>query len=282
MGGFCENRPSQYTPSSPICTVRNCLGRGIVSYSNPQTFNTKSDSHSYSGTATDKADYQSAATTETVKVDASAPTVSITGCPTGNVLLNSSNNITVAASNQASGLVSDPSGTVALDTSSVGSKSKQITVNDKVGHSATAKCGYSVIYNYSGFFQPIDNPTNVKPAQNTVWNSAKSGSAIPVKFSLSGNQGLDIFYKGDKDSKGNAITYLTFKSVTCLSSSATVDAIEEYSTTTNSGLKYDATADQYNYTWKTTTQLQPAASCQQLTVKLNDGTTHVAFFKFTK
>ena len=40
-------------------------------------------------------------------------------------------------------------------------------------------------YNFSGFFQPVDN----LPTLNMV----KAGSAIPVKFSLGGEQGLDIF-----------------------------------------------------------------------------------------
>src|SRR5262249_22671243 len=43
-------------------------------------------------------------------------------------------------------------------------------------------------YNFSGFFQPVDNP----PTLNVV----KAGSAIPVKFGLGGDQGLDIFRAG--------------------------------------------------------------------------------------
>jgi Domain of unknown function (DUF4082) len=40
-------------------------------------------------------------------------------------------------------------------------------------------------YNFSGFFQPVNNMPTL--------NVAKAGSAIPVKFSLGGDQGLDIF-----------------------------------------------------------------------------------------
>jgi hypothetical protein len=43
-------------------------------------------------------------------------------------------------------------------------------------------------YNFSGFFQPVDNAPTL--------NVARAGSAIPVKFSLGGNQGLDIFQTG--------------------------------------------------------------------------------------
>jgi hypothetical protein len=120
-----------------------------------------------------------------------------------------------------------------------------------------------VLYRYAGFFQPVDNPE--------VVNSAKAGSAIPVKFSLNGDRTLDIFYQGT--APGSAT------STNC--ASGTVDAIESYEgTVTTSGLKYDATTGQYNYTWKTDSKW--AGSCRQLAVKLKDGSVHVAIFKFTK
>ena len=59
-----------------------------------------------------------------------------------------------------------------------------------------------------------------------------------------------------------------------------VPPVEEYSTEAVSGLKYDAAADQYVYNWKTTTKM--AGTCQQLILKLKDGTVHRATFTFTK
>src|SRR5439155_7830248 len=44
------------------------------------------------------------------------------------------------------------------------------------------------VYNFSGFFRPVDNLPTL--------NVANSGSAIPVKFSLGGNQGMSIFEVG--------------------------------------------------------------------------------------
>jgi hypothetical protein len=129
-----------------------------------------------------------------------------------------------------------------------------------------------VNYNWKGFFQPIDNNPDQSGdlAYATVWNSAKAGQAIPVKFSLTGNQGLSIFY---------STAYPKATKVTCPSAAASADLIETYATS-NSGLQYDATADQYIYVWKTTTAL--ASTCQRLEVKLTDGTSHYAWFKFTK
>ena len=68
--------------------------------------------------------------------------------------------------------------------------------------------------------------------------------------------------------------------VKCPGATASVDAIETYSSSTAAGLHYDPIVDQYIYNWKTATPL--ANSCQMLDLKLADGTHHYAFFKFTK
>jgi hypothetical protein len=130
-------------------------------------------------------------------------------------------------------------------------------------------------YVWTGFYQPIDaapNNSNGKDSSviaGTVFNKAKAGSSIPVKFSLGGNQGLSIF----------ATNSPSVTPVSC-STAAVVDALEEVGTATTSGLKYDATAGQYIYTWKTATSW--ANTCQRLTVKTADGAPHYAFFTFTK
>jgi len=62
--------------------------------------------------------------------------------------------------------------------------------------------------------------------------------------------------------------------------SAPQDALEEVSTTANSGLKYDAVANQYIYNWKTDGSF--SGTCRQLTIRLADGTYHRADFKFSK
>ena len=47
---------------------------------------------------------------------------------------------------------------------------------------------HSCTYQFAGFFQPVDNLPTV--------NMATAGNAIPVRFSLNGNKGLDIFAAG--------------------------------------------------------------------------------------
>jgi hypothetical protein len=112
---------------------------------------------------------------------------------------------------------------------------------------------------FSGFFSPVDNLP--------VLNLAKGGQAIPVKFSLGGNQGLNIFAAG----------YPKSQQVPC-DSSAPVDGIEETVTAGSSSLSYDVVSDRYSYIWKT--DKSSAGTCRQLVLKLVDGTTHYASFMF--
>jgi hypothetical protein len=118
-----------------------------------------------------------------------------------------------------------------------------------------------IYYNWTGFFPPVGKLPTV--------NAAKAGSAIPVKFSLSGYQGLNIF----------ATDYPKSEEILCDSTNS-VDGIEQTVTAGVSSLNYDATADQYIYVWKT--EKAWAGTCRQLVVKLIDGTYHRANFTFIK
>jgi uncharacterized repeat protein (TIGR01451 family) len=126
-------------------------------------------------------------------------------------------------------------------------------------------------YDFQGFFSPVDNP-------DVATNKAKAGSSIPVKFSLGGDQGLDIFATGT-DANNNTFTYPTSTAMTC-DSTDELDAIEETVTAGGSALQYDSSLEQYTYVWKTNKAW--AGSCRQLVVKLDDGTYHRANFKFVK
>jgi hypothetical protein len=98
-----------------------------------------------------------------------------------------------------------------------------------------------------------------------VINDVKDGSAIPVKFSLGGDQGLDIFAAGYPKS-----------GVTAWNASASSNDTPTV-TAGSSSLSYDAATDQYVYVWKTDKAW--AGTCRILTVKLIDGTIHTALFQ---
>ncbi|MGH2676164.1 MAG: PxKF domain-containing protein [Actinomycetota bacterium] len=116
----------------------------------------------------------------------------------------------------------------------------------------------SATYTFTGFFSPVNNLPTV--------NSVNAGRAVPVKFSLGGDQGLDIFETG----------YPRSQQIAC-DSTAPVDGIEETVTAGGSSLSYDPASDQYTYVWKTDKAW--AGTCRQLVLKLDDGSVHRANFK---
>ena len=146
-----------------------------------------------------------------------------------------------------------------IDTSSLGQKTFTVTASDLEGHLASATATYTVVFKFGGFLQPVDN----LPSLNTL----SAGQAVPVKFTLNGNQSLSIFVAGSPSSAA----------ISC-DATAPLDPVEQTVTNSTSGLNYDGASGQYTYVWKTDKSW--AGSCRQLTVALTDGTVHRANFKF--
>jgi hypothetical protein len=120
--------------------------------------------------------------------------------------------------------------------------------------------GDACSYTFDGFYQPVDTG---------VWNTAKAGRAIPVKFSLDGDQGLDILRSG----------YPDVTPIACPAGTAT-DEVEETVTAGSSSLTYDADTDQYVYVWKT--RKAWAGQCFTFELGLDDGTSHTFDIQFTR
>jgi hypothetical protein len=118
-----------------------------------------------------------------------------------------------------------------------------------------------LVYAFNGFYQPVNN--------EPVVNTTKAGSAIPVKFSLGGDKGLNVFQSG----------YPTQVAHNCQSGAPT-DQIEQTVTAGNSSLSYDSTSNIYTYVWKTDKTW--AVTCRELTLRFRDGTTAKAAFGFSK
>lgn len=139
----------------------------------------------------------------------------------------------------------------------VGTTTVTATATDAAGNPSSCTFNISVLYNFTGFFQPVDN----LPTLNVV----QAGKGVPVQFSLSGNKGLNIFAAG----------YPMTVSINCDGSAPQSD-VELTLNAGGSSLSYDV--DQYNYVWKTESSWK--GTCRQLVLKLNDGTLHTANFKF--
>jgi hypothetical protein len=135
-----------------------------------------------------------------------------------------------------------------------------VTVTTPYGTSAvTAADGYGYQYPFAGFQAPVANPPAV--------NQMHAGRAVPIKFSLGGDQGLGILASGQP----------SVQQVDC-STGAAIGSPVPAATAGGSGLQYDAASGTYTWVWKTSSSY--AGTCQVFTLGLNDGTTHTAQFRF--
>lgn len=139
-----------------------------------------------------------------------------------------------------------------IDTSAVGSSSFTVTAYDRAGNVAHEMHTYSVVYDFAGFASPAADFPTAAPV--------KAGEGVPLKFSLHGDRGMDIFKAGSPGW-------------------APCGAFDGPSRADGS-LSYNASSDRY--TFLATSSKSWAGSCRDLTVTLRDGSTHRARFSFTK
>jgi hypothetical protein len=116
-------------------------------------------------------------------------------------------------------------------------------------------------YAFGGFRPPVDGLP--------ILNRTNAGSAIPVKFSLGGYRGLQIFAAGSPVSQA----------VIC-SSNAPVDDLEQTVTAGSSSLSYSTGSDTYTYVWKSIKSW--SGTCRRLTLDFADGSTATAVFDFRR
>jgi hypothetical protein len=146
-----------------------------------------------------------------------------------------------------------------IDTASVGGFLFDVTGTDNAGNAETLTHGYGVVFCANPFAPPVDDLP--------VLNRVNAGRAVPVKFSLCGDQGLAVLAPG----------YPKAERVAC-DSTAPVDGIEETASASDLPLSYDPSTDLYRYVWKTSRLW--AGICAQLVLKLSDGTYRRANFQF--
>ena len=118
------------------------------------------------------------------------------------------------------------------------------------------------LYNFEGFFAPVDNP----PIVNTV----KAGSAVPVKWRLTSAGIAPI-------SDPNSFVGLFSYQVSCGSTDG-LEAPVETVAPGGSGLQYLDNGN-WQINWKTLPNY-PRGSCRVVELRLSDGTSHYAHFKF--
>lgn len=161
------------------------------------------------------------------------------------------NGVALAACTDPSSAVPDPC--IASQGAAPGGGGDAL-VTVRTSHFSTWSLGKRLKYDLTGPFPPVD----ASPAVNT----AKAGSAIPVKFKLGGDKGLKVLVNG----------YPKTGPASCGSTSNDVDQTASSAT---SALTYDPVSTQYNYTWKTTKAM---VGCRDLVLKFRDGSTLRALF----
>jgi hypothetical protein len=140
---------------------------------------------------------------------------------------------------------------------------------DVAGNTAApATIGFHVFYPWpDGFLTPVEN---LDSYGNFIQNEAKAGATIPIKFSLGGrDRGMNILAANSPSSL-----------VVACDSTLPTDVIDQYVTTSVTGLTYEPGSARYTYNWKTSNDW--GGSCRQFLLKLRDGSTHEVRFKFVK
>ncbi len=163
---------------------------------------------------------------------------------------------TCTASDNLSGV--DGSCIVSGYATTVGTLTLTATAQDNAGNQATGTRGYTVLpWTLKGFYQPVD--------MNGVFNIAKNGSTIPLKF--------EIFAGATELTDTAYIKSLNIGLTACYADAPT-DAIE-LTATGGTSLRYDPIAGQFIYNWKTP---NTAGKCYRVTLTTIDGSTLVAYF----
>jgi hypothetical protein len=182
-GGWYTDRVTvSFTANGDPALADGSNGSGVdaSSLSPPQTFES-SGSHTASGTVADRVGNVSSAGTLLVRVDATPPTLEVQ-CPATATVGEEGVEATVIAADAESGLSSDPSGRVPIDTSSARTVTVTRTATDNVGHQVTRSCSTKVLESPPELGRCVATPAE-KVNGKTVYHASFTTSACTAKSS---------------------------------------------------------------------------------------------------
>jgi hypothetical protein len=146
-----------------------------------------------------------------------------------------------------------------IDTTTPGQHTFTVTGTDLSGRSTTRSSTYTVLFGFSGFRPPVDNPP--------VLNSDNAGRTIPVKWALTDAAGRAY-------ASLDAVQAIWSREIRC--PTAAQDVVELDVPVGLSGLKVAGGEFQLNWA----TQKSWAGTCRRLLIRLSDGSTPFADFRF--
>jgi hypothetical protein len=210
--------------------------------------------------ATDIAGNTASATVSGITIDNENPTVTSVNVANVAYTLGLVPAATCTATDSFSGVASCKVTITGGNANGVGTFSYIATATDKAGNTSVPLTGkYTVTYRFDGFLQPINDTAHQVGTSTSVF---KAGSTVPVKFQL-------------KNAAGTAVQAVAAPVwLTPVKGSAMTAPVDEtvYTTSADSGstYKYDTTALQYIYNWKTGT----GGNYWRIGVTLDDGQTY--------
>ena len=137
-----------------------------------------------------------------------------------------------------------------------------VNASDLAGNSSTVRVGYQVGYRFDGFLEPVLN----RPTINTAWSA---GQTVPMKWRL---------YDAANAPVTATSTFVGAGSYEFACSGVpTPPPGPGAPTASQSGLAQ--TADGFQYGWST--QKAWGATCRRFVLRLDDGTFHLADFRFS-
>ena len=246
----------------PVTVTFTCSDAlsGVATCPDPVTL-TANGANTATGTATDKAGNTATATVSGINIDQENPTltaadVNVQG---GTYTLGAVPAASCTARDSFSGLASCTVRVSGGNATGVGLFTYTATATDKAGNISTLTGTYRVAYRFDGFLQPINDTAHQVGTSTSVF---KAGSTVPAKFQLKRLDGTLIQSAG-------APVWLT-----PVKGSVTTAPVDEtiYTASTDSGgtYRYDSTAQQYLYNWKSGT----GGNYWRVGVTLDDGQTY--------
>ena len=228
-------------------------GSGVASCPDGQIFDADGE-FTASGTAQDNANNSADASFGPIRIDKTAPTVAPSVTPNP-VQLNQTVTVNSNATDSGSGIAMQSCSLASTD--GVGTKTVTCTASDYAGNTSSGTAEYQVIFSFSGFLIPVKNP----PTLNTVL----PGQPVIFRFSLGGNQGLDILADNNPQST----------QISCKTLQAIGNARE---TLSRRDLDYTRRTGIYNYVWNT--RVIWFGTCRQFSIEFIDGQVYTVNFKF--
>ncbi|HSL12575.1 MAG TPA: M14 family zinc carboxypeptidase [Actinomycetota bacterium] len=184
-------------------------------------------------------------------IDTTPPTIDfVTPVDEGQYLLDSEHEVEFSCDDDDAGIVrcegTQDNGDL-LDTSSIGYKTFTVEAEDAAGNTTTTSVTYNVHWPFDGPGPPFG-----------VRNEVQAGSAYPVRFSLGGDRGLDVFAEGYPKSK------------VCGADDSTLESTQQAEAFTFAD-------GEYKYVWKTRPQWK--GQCRELVLRFVDNTEQRATFE---